>query len=54
MKVKELEDILKNYDKDLIVSFGRWDSQADTYMACCDVEIEKDNHNNTLDITVLE
>ena len=53
MTVKELEDILRNYDKDLVISFGKWDSDRDGYIVGCNVEIEKDEHNNTLDITVI-
>lgn len=53
MTVKELEDILRDYDKDLTVSFGKWDNERDGYVVGCDVEIEKDEYNNTLDITVM-
>ena len=52
MTIKELEDILRNYNKDLIISFGKYDSERDGYVVGCDVEIEKDDYNNTLDITV--
>lgn len=52
MTVKELEDILRNYNKDLVISFGKWDNEEDGYIVNCDVEIEKDEYNNMLDITI--
>lgn len=53
MTVRELEEILRDYDKDLKIFFGKFDDNKDAYIVGCDVEIEKDEYNNTLDITVM-
>lgn len=53
MTVKELEDILRNYDKDLVISFGKVDDISGDCSSYCEIEIDKNDWENTLDITVL-
>lgn len=53
MTVKELEDILRNYDKDLVISFGKFDDTTGDCSSYCEIEIDTDEYANTLDITVL-